>query len=126
MSAARITMRVPATADHLAPLRAAVRTFIAQHWHAAPRDSDDVALALTEACTNVIRHAYPDQEGDMSITCRIDDGHLALQVSDHGAGIHPPSPNPGLRLGLPIMHHLADATISSNGRGTHISLRFPP
>jgi serine/threonine-protein kinase RsbW len=126
VSAARIKMRVPATADHLAPMRAAVATFVADHWPAADRDRADIALALTEACANVIRHAYPDGQGDMTILCRIDDGHLALDISDQGTGIHPPSPNPGLGLGLPLMHRLADAKVSSNGSGTQIFLRFPP
>ena len=126
MSAARIKMRVPATADQLAPMRAAVGTFVAAYWPAADRDLGDIALALTEACTNVIRHAYPDGDGEMTITCRIDDGDLALDISDQGTGIHPPGPNHGLGLGLPLMHRLADAKLSSNGSGTHISLRFPP
>jgi len=119
-------MRVPATADQLAPMRAAVRTFVAAHWPAADRDRTDIALALTEACANVIRHAYPHGDGDMTVMCRIDDRHLALEIRDQGTGIHPPSSNPGLGLGLPLMHRLADANVSSNGSGTIISLRFPP
>ena len=126
MPAAGIQMRVPATADQLAPTRAAVRTFVAEHWPAADRDRTDIALALTEACANVIRHAYPHGDGDMTVMCRIDDRHLALEIRDQGTGIHPPSSNPGLGLGLPLMHRLADANVSSNGSGTIISLRFPP
>lgn len=126
MPAAGIQMRVPATADQLAPMRAAVRTFVAAHWPAADRDRTDIALALTEACANVIRHAYPHGDGDMTVMCRIDDRHLALEIRDQGTGIHPPSSNPGLGLGLPLMHRLADANVSSNGSGTIISLRFPP
>jgi serine/threonine-protein kinase RsbW len=119
-------MRVPATADQLAPMRAAVRTFVAEYWPAADRDRTDIALALTEACANVIRHAYPHGDGDMTVMCRIDDRHLALEIRDQGTGIHPSSSNPGLGLGLPLMHRLADANVSSNGTGTIISLRFPP
>ena len=126
MAAAGIQMRVPATADQLAPMRAAVRTFVAEHWPAADRDRTDIALALTEACANVIRHAYPHGDGDMTVMCRIDDRHLALEIRDQGTGIHPPSSNPGLGLGLPLMHRLADANVSSNGSGTIIALRFPP
>jgi len=126
VAAAGIQMRVPATADQLAPMRAAVRTFVAAHWPAADRDRTDIALALTEACANVIRHAYPHGDGDMTVMCRIDDRHLALEIRDQGTGIHPPSSNPGLGLGLPLMHRLADANVSSNGSGTIIALRFPP
>jgi serine/threonine-protein kinase RsbW/stage II sporulation protein AB (anti-sigma F factor) len=118
-------MRVPATADQLARVRAAVGTFVAEHWPAADRDGADIALVLTEACANVIRHAYPDGEGHMTVTCRIDD-HLALEISDQGTGMGPPSPNAGLGLGLPLMHRLADANVWSDGSGTHISLRFSP
>ena len=44
----------------------------------------DVKLAVTEACTNVVVHAYPDGDGPMSVTAGLTDGALTVVVSDEG------------------------------------------
>jgi serine/threonine-protein kinase RsbW len=67
----------------------------------------DVKLAVTEACTNVVVHAYPDGEGPMSVTAGLVDGALTVIVSDEGRGILPRPDSPGLGLGLPLIATLA-------------------
>src|SRR5919205_3332794 len=61
----------------------------------------DVKLAVTEACTNVVVHAYPDGEGPMSVSAALRDRRLTVVVSDEGRGIVPRPDSPGLGLGLP-------------------------
>ena len=52
-------------------------------------------LAVTEACTNVVRHAYHDgQPGPIEIVIRPDGDQLELIVSDQGAGIGPSPDTP--------------------------------
>ncbi len=68
----------------------------------------DVKLAVTEACTNVVVHAYPDGEGPMEIAAAIRDGRLAVAVRDDGRGMLPRPDSPGLGLGLPLIATLAD------------------
>jgi serine/threonine-protein kinase RsbW len=68
-------------------------------------------LAVTEACTNVVRHAYDDREpGQLEIVIRPDGGDvLQVIVSDHGRGIGPSPDTAGPGLGLPLIAALADA-----------------
>jgi serine/threonine-protein kinase RsbW len=69
----------------------------------------DVKLAVTEACTNVVVHAYPDGDGPMSVYAGLVDGALTVVVSDEGRGILPRPDSPGLGLGLPLIATLASS-----------------
>jgi anti-sigma regulatory factor (Ser/Thr protein kinase) len=73
---------------------------------------DDIRLAVTEACTNVVRHAYAgDGDGDetIDVVMRPRSGGLDVIVADNGRGIgaSPDSSGPG--LGLPLIAALADS-----------------
>lgn len=46
----------------------------------------DVKLALTEACTNSVRHAYDDGEGVVEILYELHSDRLVVEVSDTGEG----------------------------------------
>ena len=46
----------------------------------------DLKLALTEACSNSVRHAYGDGEGHVDISFELRDDRLIVEVSDDGAG----------------------------------------
>jgi anti-sigma regulatory factor (Ser/Thr protein kinase) len=69
----------------------------------------DVKLAVTEACTNVVVHAYPDGVGPMNVRAALSDGALTVVVSDEGRGILPRPDSPGLGLGLPLIATLASS-----------------
>jgi serine/threonine-protein kinase RsbW len=76
----------------------------------------DVKLAVTEACTNVVVHAYPDGDGPMSVTAQLEDGALTVIVGDEGRGILPRPDSPGLGLGLPLIATLASSLeLGTNG-----------
>lgn len=50
----------------------------------------DLKLALTEACTNSVRHAYADgREGEVEIVYRLAPDRLVVEVGDEGAGFEP-------------------------------------
>jgi serine/threonine-protein kinase RsbW len=51
----------------------------------------DLKLALTEACTNSVRHAYRDGEGTVQIVYELYADKLAVEVADDGRGFEPPS-----------------------------------
>jgi serine/threonine-protein kinase RsbW len=50
----------------------------------------DLKLALTEACTNSVRHAYSGGEGVVEILYELHSDHLVVEVSDRGDGFAPP------------------------------------
>jgi serine/threonine-protein kinase RsbW len=49
----------------------------------------DLKLALTEACSNSVRHAYAEAGGAVDVRYEISDGYLAIEVEDDGAGFDP-------------------------------------
>jgi anti-sigma regulatory factor (Ser/Thr protein kinase) len=86
----------------------------------------DVKLAVTEACTNVVVHAYPDGDGPMAVTAGLHDGALTVVVSDEGRGILPRPDSPGLGLGLPLIATLASTLeLGTNDREeTEVRMTF--
>jgi len=69
----------------------------------------DIKLAVAEACTNVVVHAYPDREGPLGVAAILDDRTLTVVVVDEGRGITPRPDSPGLGLGLPLIATLAES-----------------
>ncbi|RCG25331.1 ATP-binding protein [Sphaerisporangium album] len=73
--------------------------------------TEDVQLMLTEACSNVIRHATEGDEYTVSV--ELVDDRCLITVVDTGRGFDPDKIRPGLPLaehgrGLQIMRALAD------------------
>ena len=69
----------------------------------------DIKLAITEACTNVVIHAYDDGEvGLLEVDASIEDNLLTVVIRDRGRGIVPRPDSPGLGLGLPLIATLAE------------------
>jgi serine/threonine-protein kinase RsbW len=86
----------------------------------------DIALAVTEAVTNVIVHAYPPGGvGTLSIAADIEEGELEIVVTDEGQGFRPGA-SPGLGAGLSIVAETAsDFAIRENEpRGIELWMRF--
>jgi anti-sigma regulatory factor (Ser/Thr protein kinase) len=66
--------------------------------------AEDMRLAVTEACTNVVRHAYGDGEpGPLEIVIRPQGETLDVIVSDRGRGLGPSPDTAGPGLGLPLI-----------------------
>lgn len=61
-----------------------------------------VEMAVDEACSNVVEHAYGGEgKGEIAITCRNDPDRLTVIIRDHGRSFDPESiPNPNLQAGL--------------------------
>ena len=94
----------------------------------------DLKLALTEACTNSVRHAYGHGHGTVEITYELFPDRLVVEVVDEGAGFEPPV-NAGARLdgeeelsegglGIAIIEALADELEISERAEGGSSLRF--
>jgi serine/threonine-protein kinase RsbW len=84
----------------------------------------DVKLAVTEACTNVVVHAYPDAEGPLEVAASLRDGRLSVVVRDEGRGILPRADSPGLGLGLPLIATLAETLELGTGDDDRTEVRM--
>jgi anti-sigma regulatory factor (Ser/Thr protein kinase) len=88
---------------------------------------NDVALALSEAVSNVVNHAYVDAEpGEFRVQVRWTAGEIELIVEDDGRGLLPRVHSPGVGLGLPLIARLSDRfdTRTDPGRGTRLCIWF--
>lgn len=76
-----------------------------------PELLSDVRLAVTEACSNVVVHAYPDgaEPGPLEVVASVGEKRLTVIVRDRGPGITPHPDSPGLGLGLPLIASLAES-----------------
>jgi anti-sigma regulatory factor (Ser/Thr protein kinase) len=103
-----LELTLPARPENVAVARHAIGGF-ADVLELADQTLADVKLAVTEACTNVVVHAYPDGEGPMGVRATVDDDVLRVVVVDEGRGILPRADSPGLGLGLPLIATLAES-----------------
>ena len=68
----------------LKSLRSLVRGWL-ESWEIDEKTTHDVVLAVDEACTNAIRHAYGGRDdGSVELTLHAGHDHLEFQVSDQG------------------------------------------
>jgi anti-sigma regulatory factor (Ser/Thr protein kinase) len=93
-------------------------------------DADHVArvkLAVSEAATNAVLHAYRDWPcpGPVEVRAAVESGELRVIVADAGDGIRPREDSPGLGLGLGMMTALATRVdFVSPGAGTEVHMAF--
>ena len=126
-----VSLVIPAKAEYIALGRLAL-TGLLRSRAVEPEVLADVKLALTEACTNSVRHAYEDgREGEVEIRYELADETLAVEVFDEGRGFDP-SPIESRAgeldeggLGLAIIRALTDdLSIGPRAGGSGYFVRF--
>lgn len=105
-------------------LRHRAREFAAAHG-ADERLVADVALAVSEAVTNVVKYAYEaGTAGNIELAGSTEGDQLEIWVRDRGTGFGKGSDD-GLGLGLSIIARLCDdMKIVQEGAGTEVRMRF--
>jgi anti-sigma regulatory factor (Ser/Thr protein kinase) len=86
-----------------------------------------VMLAVSEAVTNAVLHAYRDGRppGRVRVRAELAGDALAVEVADDGMGLTPRAESPGIGLGLPTIGAVADdLEIDADGGGTVVRMRF--
>jgi anti-sigma regulatory factor (Ser/Thr protein kinase) len=90
------------------------------------RSLEDMRLAVTEACTNVVRHAYGDGDGPLEVVIRPRDTTVDVVVSDRGRGLYPRTDSDGPGLGLSLISALTERfeVEQPPGAGTRLLMAF--
>jgi serine/threonine-protein kinase RsbW len=114
----------PAEAQMVPLARREVARVIVQLELSRERASD-VLLALTEACSNAVVHAYRCEPGSVRVSLTRGDA-LVIDVEDHGGGIQPWNETRATGLGLPLIAAVADAVqlTTTAGGGTSVRMMF--
>jgi serine/threonine-protein kinase RsbW len=87
-----ITLTIPAKAEYITLGRLALSGIARLGDEPFPQEVlGDLKLALTEACTNSVRHAYGSGDGLVEILYELHADRLVVEVRDRGEGFEPPS-----------------------------------
>jgi len=119
-------LTLPAQADSIPVIRHVLGAY-AEALALPPDVIEDMRLAVTEACTNVVRHAYDgDPAGPIDVVVKPDGEHIDVIVSDRGRGMGPSPDVDGPGLGLPLIAALADSIELEDApiRGNRLRMSF--
>jgi serine/threonine-protein kinase RsbW len=126
-----VHLTIPAKAEYITLGRLAL-TAIARVRPLSDETLSDLKLALTEACTNSVRHAYREgRDGTVEIVYQLEPDRLVVEVTDDGEGFEPSeiagSGNGDLSeggLGIAIIRALADEVEIGERESGGSRLRF--
>ncbi len=120
----RLELRLASTPEAVATARRKVVALAERH---ALADPADVALAVTEAFTNAVIHAYRNgASGEIRLVACARETGLVVVVRDYGCGLQPNPDSPGSGLGLAVIGALA-AELNlerPDTGGTRVRIRF--
>jgi serine/threonine-protein kinase RsbW len=109
------------------PLARRALTAIAVAAGAAGERLEEIRLAVSEALTNAVVHAYRDGEaGRLHVTAAVASNELWVLVGDDGRGLHAWNDSRGLGLGLSLISGLSDdfSIVTRSSGGTEVQMRF--
>lgn len=121
-----VTLTLPARPENVAVVRHVLGAF-AESMRLPDELIEDLRLAVTEACTNVVRHAYADGEpGAVEVCIEPREERVHVVVADHGRGIGTSTDTSGPGLGLPLIAAIADTVElqSAPGGGSRVAMTF--
>jgi serine/threonine-protein kinase RsbW len=124
-----VSWSFPALAEEVSGVRRSAAEFARANGVPAGL-SDDLGLAITEAVTNAVLHAFRSREHPGTVTVSLDvrAGDVAeVIIRDDGTGMSPRSDSPGLGLGLGLIASVADQVehrSPRDGTGFELWMRF--
>lgn len=123
-----LRLRLPNHAENVSLVRQAL-SGMALAVDLEPAVLADVKTAVSEACNNVVIHAYDGESGPLEVDVRVDAGELLVVVRDEGGGIqpHPVESETAVQgVGLSLITALADRVEYLGGPecGTEVHMRF--
>jgi len=122
----RLFLRLPAERENIGTVRKAVDR-AARHFGMEAEPRNDLRTLVSEACANVVLHAYAAEEVDRPLEVEMtrQDEAVEVVVRDHGRGVSArPEPKPAsLRLGLLLVGAMASSFQLRSVRGGGTELR---
>jgi anti-sigma regulatory factor (Ser/Thr protein kinase) len=109
------------------PLARRALTEVAAAAGAGGERLEEIRLAVSEALTNAVVHAYRDPDaGRFHVTAAVASGELWVLISDDGRGLHARNDSRGLGIGLSLISGLSDdfAIVTRASGGTEVQMRF--
>jgi anti-sigma regulatory factor (Ser/Thr protein kinase) len=127
MSNGGLELTLPATAENVIVVRQAIAG-VAEALGLSSARIADLKTVVTEACNNVVLHAYDDSPGPLQVSAEPGDAELIVAVADEGHGFRPRASEgeASLGLGLPLIAALSDSFEISggSGQGSRTTIRF--
>lgn len=122
-------MSLPARAENVAVVRHALAG-LAERLGMDEASLADLKTVVTEACMNVVVHAYAGTEpGPLEVEAESDLEGVTVVIRDHGGGIRPRPDveRPSLRIGLTLIAALSSSFEIRGGadKGTEIRMHLP-
>jgi serine/threonine-protein kinase RsbW len=126
-TAGEVRLSLPAVPENVAVVRQAM-TGMTEALGLGPGVLADMKTAVSEACNNVVVHAY-DDEGPVEVTVAAQNGDVAVTVRDHGRGISPDQADMDADhdgVGLSLIDALSDGVEieGTAGEGTEVRMQF--
>lgn len=123
-----LQIMLPAKSENVAIIRHALAGLAEEIGMDEPGLAD-LKTVVTEACMNVVLHAYEGEPGPLNVEAAADSSGLTVAVRDEGVGIRPQADTDrnSLRLGLSLIAALSSSFSISGGidQGTEIMMRVP-
>jgi anti-sigma regulatory factor (Ser/Thr protein kinase) len=123
----KFSLALPAESASVPAARAALADF-ARQLGLDPAKIDDLKTVVTEACANVVEHAYGENPGSIEIEATAGDELMTVTVRDRGFGMGQRHKNKAssLKLGLVLIANLTHGfeVSSPAGGGTELTMRL--
>jgi anti-sigma regulatory factor (Ser/Thr protein kinase) len=128
LTADGLHLHLDAEPENIGVVRAAVGDLVSSHGMEEPT-LGDLKTVLSEACSNVVRHAYPGVPGTFEVEAVPLADTLAVVVRDFGTGMRAraDSDESSMRLGLGLISMLSSRfeIAGRDGGGTEVRMQLP-
>ncbi|MDQ0247793.1 serine/threonine-protein kinase RsbW [Bacillus fengqiuensis] len=82
-----VEMKIPAKPEYVAIVRLTL-SGVANRMGFPYDDIEDMKIAISEACTNAVQHAYKEEAGEVTVGFGLFDDRLEIMVADQGVSFN--------------------------------------
>lgn len=120
-----VRLRLDAVAENVMLVRQTIDG-AAREFGATEGKIDDIKLAVTEGCSNVVKYAYRGETGELFVGIDPVENGVAVVISDSGTWLERGAEEADVGgLGIPLMEAVSrECTIDSDQDGTTVYLEF--